>query len=302
MTLRFANALTLLAVLTWHSVARAGVCRIEATGSEALGWAEAIASLSELALTEQDCSALRIEVAAGGANVLFTTADGRSAQRMVTVPAELRPSVEALRVRGLDRSAQRAGTSAQASDAERPGVQPPSRPDATALRFALLGGARGSTDLVSPQIVLAASYGLGSFELGVTLSGEPQYFDQPDRRQDSREGGAAALSVQAGTRVVEGAFDLFAGGRTGIGYLITLESRDIGVCPNIIGGACEDYFKDKRTAEWRVGGYAGLAVPHASTLRFRSELSAELAVPGARESPITPGWALSVLLGVELAP
>lgn len=98
MTLRFANAVTLLAMLTWHSMARAEVCRIEATGVDTSPWGDAIASLSDLALTEHDCSSLRIDVAAGRANVLFTTSDGRNAQRAIAMPAELRPTVEALRV------------------------------------------------------------------------------------------------------------------------------------------------------------------------------------------------------------
>jgi hypothetical protein len=244
---------------------------------------------------------LSVNVEFLSAFALIVGAVGPSAACAEVCLGELGPAFAALHVQVADDSAPPSVSAPQSMDGERPGAPPSQQPNTSAMRYALLAGARaGASNLISPQLVLAVTYGLGALELGATLGIEPLYIDVPDRILESQQGGAVPLSVQAGGRFVEGVFDLFAGGRTGLAHVFTLKERDVTVCNGV--GDCGEYFDDKRIFEWRLGGYAGFAVPHDAAIRFRSEIGFDVALPSADERPLTPLWGLNALIGIELAP
>lgn len=101
----------LAAALSLPSIARAAPCSIDAALGDAPAWTDAALGLSELALTDADCVSVRIELAPPGARVLFTTKDGRTAERYVATPEELQPTVGALRVQAPGRSRRARATS-----------------------------------------------------------------------------------------------------------------------------------------------------------------------------------------------
>jgi hypothetical protein len=289
--------LLLAAVLLAHATARADACRIEASGTDSAEWSAATASLDELALTDRDCVRVRIDITADQARVVFTTADGRRAERIVTTPADLRPTINALRVQGPDAAAP------QAAAATEPSPPPaPRRSNYTGLRLALLTGVRGGAEsLVSPLLTGEVSFGWRRLELGASLSAEVQYFDMTGQRSPDRESGAAVLAANGGIRQPSGSFDLRAGGRVAYALLLSVDS-EARACP--LGEICPFPGYDERSGEWRLGAYVGFAVPRSSMLRFRTELATDFALPPANDGvlPLTPPWALCLLLGIEVAP
>jgi hypothetical protein len=304
----------LVAALSLPSEAHAAPCSIEAAFDGAAfdgttGWSEAAAALSELALTDADCVRLRIEPASGGARVLFTTEDGRTAERYVATPEELRPTVDALRVQAPAAAPEPAPTPQPAAaqgklePASTPQPEPQERAndDDAPIRFGLFTGARGGADsLVSPLLSMAVSLTFRHLELGATLSSEFQYVDVQGMRPSARQTGTAALGLHAGARSPWGRADVLAGGRAAIATLLTREHE---VCaPD--SSPCPFGNEDERTTEWRFGAYAGFAIPRDSSLRFRTEIGGELATPGPGPGtlPLTPSWALSAVIGIELEP
>jgi hypothetical protein len=294
--------LALLAVIaTATEAARAQSCRIEASGAQDGEWSAATASLQELALSERECTEVRIHVAAGQAQVHFTTADGRSAERIVTTPADLRATVNALRVQGPAAAAPEAPVKPASAAVPTPTAPMQSAPNPTHLRFALLAGVRGAEELASPLLTGEVALGLGIFELGAALAAEVQYFDMAGMRSPDRQSGAAAFSLHAGVRQPSGSFDLRAGVRGTFALLLTV-NHESQSCP--VGVICDFLLEDERADEWRLGLYTGFVVPRASSLRFRTDLGLDVVTPAADERalPLTPSLGMSLVLGIEVAP
>ncbi len=300
--------LVLAAALSLPSGAHAAPCAIDARFDEAPAWSEAAAALSSLGLTDADCIRLRIEPSRGGARLLFTTQAGRTAERYVATPQELKPTVAALRVQAPAAPPEQAQPPQPAARAQReaptapqPAPKEHAGADDAPIRFALFTGARGGADsLISPLLSTALTLTFGHLELGATLSSELRYFDAQGKRPADRQTSTAALGIHAGARSPWGAADVLAGGRAGIATLLTRD-RESGACtPD--PASCPFGDEDARTFEWRFGAYAGFAVPREASLRFRTELGAELATPGPASGslPLTPSWALSALVGLEL--
>jgi len=303
----------LAATLSWAGTAHAAPCSIDAAFDDASGsssklWADAAAALSELELTDADCVGLRIEAAAGGARVLFTTKDGRTAERYVAAPEELKPTVGALRVQAPSPvpsppPAPQAAATPKPAPTSTPQPESNTSSDESPLRFALFTGARGGADsLVSPLLSTALSFTWRHMELGATLSSELQYIDVQGMRPADRQSSTAALGIHAGARSPWGAADVLAGGRAAIATLLTRDHESGACTPD--PASCPYGEEDERVTEWRFGAYAGFAIPRRATLRFRTELGAELATPGPASGtlPLTPSWALCALFGLELEP
>jgi len=305
----------LVAALSLPRAAHAAPCSIDADFDGAAvdgvtGWSEAATALSELALTDDDCVSLRIEPSSGGARVLFTTKDGRTAERYVATPEELKPTVDALRVQAPaaapEPAPQPTAAPAEPVPASTPQPEPAERAndDDAPIRFALFTGARGGADsLVSPLLSTALSLTFRHLELGATLSSELQYVDVQGMRPADRQTSTAALGLHAGARSPWGAADVLAGGRVAIATLLTRD-HESRVCPPDMMASCPLGEEDERVSEWRFGAYAGFAIPRDSSLRFRTEIGGELATPGPGTGtlPLTPSWALSALVGLELEP
>jgi hypothetical protein len=290
------------------ATAHADACRIETSGASSPEWSNARASLAELALTDRDCVSVRIQITEDQARVLFTTADGRSAERIVATPAELRATIDALRVQGpaprVDRevSAQAAARPAARVKAVAQRSASDDGPDHRRLRLALLTGARGGGDsLVSPVLGGALSLGWGMLELGAMINAEVQYYEVQGGQPGDQRASAAVFGVQAGLRQPIAALDVLAGGRAALAFVMS-RNHDAQACPVTKG--CPFPVEDDRTGEWRAGAYLGLSVPRAATLRFRTEVSAEVITPSALDGSLahTPSWALAALVGLEVAP
>lgn len=301
----------LAAALSLPSAAHAAPCSIDAAFDGAPAWNAAAAALTALALTDADCVSLRIEPSSGGARVLFTTKDGRTAERYVATPEELKPTVDALRVQAPaptpePEPAPQPAAPAKPEPASTPQPEAAERAndDDAPIRFALFTGARGGADsLVSPLLSTALSLTFRHLELGVTLSSELQYVDVQGMRPADRQTSTAALGLHAGARSPWGAADVLAGGRVAIATLLTRD-HESRVCPPDSMASCPLGEEDERVSEWRFGAYAGFAIPRDSSLRFRTEIGGELATPGPGTGtlPLTPSWALSALVGLELEP
>src|SRR5262245_38480499 len=88
------------ALLGSPGVARADGCRIEAVGAASAEWSAAREQPAQRGLTERDCVRIEIVVGDAQARVLFVAPDGRIAERVIEEPAELMPTIDALRVQG----------------------------------------------------------------------------------------------------------------------------------------------------------------------------------------------------------
>jgi hypothetical protein len=290
------------AALVVPAAARADACRIETSGVESPEWSAATASLVELALTDRDCVRVQLELSGDRARVLFTTPDGRTAQRFVATPSELRPTIDALRVQGPAAPEPAAPPQARTPEQPAPSVEPAAAARDSDLRLALLAGLRGDPgSLVSPALTGELSIGAGILELGASLSAEIQYFDVTGTGNPERQGSAAVLAAQAGVRVPSGSFDWRVGARIAFAPLLTV-NHDTQACP--VGTVCPFPREDERTSEWRFGAYAGLSVPNDSVVRFRTELGLDVVTPDPGDSSLalTPAGAISALLGLEVAP
>ena len=283
--------------------AHAAPCRVEISGAESPAWRAAAASLDNLALSDRDCLSLRIEITDEGARVVLTTADGRKAERSVLTASDLRPTISALRVHGPAAPEPQEPTPQLAVNKP----EPPAREDRRALnptnlRLALLTGLRGGANsLASPLLMGELALGIGRLELGALLAAEVQYLDLAGTRSADRQSGAATLGLSVGIRQPVASIDLRAGAHAAYARLLTV-NRETETC--LDGRVCPDPSQDDRTHEWRLGAYAGFVVPRAGTLRFRTDLALDLALPAPSHGdlPVTPGWALSLLLGLEAAP
>jgi len=284
------------------AAARAQDCRVESAGAQTPAWQTATESLAGFALSDRDCLRVRIVIEGEGARVLFTTPDGRSAERFVAAPSELRATVEALRVQGPAATTPQASEPAAAQTPAAPIAATPSPAPSSGLGLALLGGFRGGPEsLLSPLIIGELSLSFGILELGASLAAEIQYFDVTGSHDPARQGSAAALGLHAGVRQPVGSVALRAGARIAFASLLTVNS-DSQACQ--VGMMCFIPEHDERASEWRLGAYAGIVVPRASTLRLRADVAADLITPTApsQEVALTPSPALSAVLGLEVAP
>jgi hypothetical protein len=293
------------AALALPAAASAEPCAIEMTGADSAEWVAASESLAELALTERDCLRVHIEIAAGQARVRFITGDGRSAERSIHTPSELRPTIDALRVQA-PAAAEPAPSKPPApapitTTPSQPAKTSPARANASDVRVALLLGVRGDDVLAGPLLMGDLSLGSGLFEFGGSLSAEVQYGGVTDVRSPERQGSAAAFSVHGGVRAPAGSFDLRTGGRVTFAPLLTV-NHDVQACPP--GMTCPFQNVDDRTSEWRFGAYAGFAVPRSALFRFRAELGADVVAPAPADGDLalTPAAALFGLVGLEVAP
>jgi hypothetical protein len=273
-------------------------CRVELAGADSAAWRAAAAALE---LAADDCARVDVAVGESGARLTFTTRDGRSAERTLVDPAELGSTVAALRVTVPEPppSAPESSKEAPAARATMPAREPTTAPDAlepessdAGAIFALSSGTRGGGNaLFSPVLGASASLMLDRWELGVTGAFEFQYFDLASHSAADRRSSAVALGVMVGRREPISGFALLYGARLSVVALLH-EDRDHG------------------QAEGRAGAFAGVALPRTGGVRFRADLGADVvgAHPGFSEEtpvgesrgPITPEWAVTGLIGVEI--
>ncbi len=296
MCVRFVLSGLVLLVLTARAAAcRAEPCRIDVVGLDA-EWQEPVQRLRERALTHEHCARVQLEAIGLGVRLMFVTHDGRYAERLLTTASELSPTVDALLVTGDDArvAVQRRASEPALSRAERPTPRgaPRSAGSQAALAIGLQGGLRaGAESLASPLVSGGAALLMGRWELGVLGVYEFHYARLGGDTSTDRGARALALAVSAGRREPLGPAVLLAGGRV---FVAALEYRDV---------------QNDSHAEGRAGAYVGVTWPRRDPWRLRAELAADFVAAGALrddgpagQAPpsITPAWALTLLVGVEM--
>lgn len=293
-----------------------------------------------------DCRRIEVVVVRGAATLTYVTRDGRSAVRSLRGPSELEPTVLALgvttpepeRLGGTDgRTRPRevspsprsgdpqdprperpplrlASTSNPESDVGDSGAQvtPSSLPSDSKVMFGFGTGLRSGTRLLSPLITGTAALAIQDWELAVQGRYEAHYMYLKDEHADGSDPererpGTAGLGagVMVGRRQPLGN-TLLVGGA-----LVNVTSLHDGVDDEDDEAPTDEATKKANgesngRAEARVGAYAGFVFPRRSSVRFRSELAAEV-VPhsiGASETrsdgiPMMPWWAVCFTLGME---
>jgi hypothetical protein len=141
---------------------------------------------------------------------------------------------------------------------------------------------------------------LRRWELGVLTAFELQYFDLNETNAPSnREASAIVVGVNVGRREPVGSIAVLGGGRASIAALFHEPTQE-------------------SLAETRIGAYLGASFPRRASTRFRAEIGAEIVASGSSgeqaasgpanvplagppdDGAITPWWAVSVLLAVEM--
>lgn len=266
--------------------------------------------------TGSDCSRIGLRVEGQRGHVVFSTMDGRSAERKIGSPSELEPTVRALDTIGpafekrttpapeaslkeQSESAPPAPTTLEAresTDAE--GARASSAALAqelarTSIRYgALAGGRVGGGGLATPVIDAYASVGAAKWEVGVLGRWEPHYANLADKDAQPRSG-ALGAGVMVGRRESAGRHVLIVAG----GSLLVAAIHEEGSASKERASATY--------AEGRIGAYLGVIVPRRSTMRFRANLMAE-AVPSkvvkynSDGAPLSQRWGVALMMGVEL--
>ncbi|MDF3071114.1 MAG: hypothetical protein K0R38_6715 [Polyangiaceae bacterium] len=279
-------------------VCAAASCPVEFRGVPSEAWLGAGRAIEALTMDPGDCARIELELeqSTDAARLTFVTRDGRRAERRLTHPDELMPTVVALGVRGPTETStpqveDRPMGPARTADAVSPLDSAPSVPsagprEARAL-FALLGGARAGTGrLVSPVIGGAAAIALDRWELGLHLAIELQYFDLRLSEPDGPSS-AASVGVTVGRREPIADVELLFGARSMVAAVNDESVKDSG---------------ERGRAELRVGAYLGGVWPRARSPRFRADLALDVVPHGSLGSigtRVTPWLAVSALVGVE---
>ena len=291
-------------------------------------WQEAIrevrAWLSDPSRRDIDCGG--IEVRAGGlpTSVVFTTTDGRRAQRPIPSPDQLLAVVEALTTTVPE--------SSPTSLAPDPGVEATAKPDSID-RPTPAARASGSSDKVPTRIVIdgrlgtrvlqptpcssssgttcafaALSLGVGvglsagPWELGVAGESEPIHATLSGVPPSGFTMSAYAVGLWAGRRAAIGSVDAVAGATAAI--VLTNESNEDSNGQQQ-GSQNQDALFH---AEPRVGVYAGLVVPCRSHLCVRPQLAFDVMAShiGSTYSPennfplpALPWWSAAASVGVD---
>lgn len=270
-------------------------------------WRRAVLALRS-ALAVEDCALVQLEVTQHGAHLMFITRDGRRAERDLLTPDELRPTVVALLVtvpaHDTVTSAETPPTHETLRDGpapserdtlddrialppqpppahgqEPPQIQEPTRGEFGTI-FSVQAGARGGARaLFSPVLSGSGSLVLDRWELGITSAVEFQYFDLKGHTE-SRRSSAVLAGVLVGYREPLGGVDLLVGARLSFAALLHAETN-------------------RGEAEARGGFFVGAAFPRTARTRYRIDIGAD-ARTDQGDTPITPGWAVSSMLGIEI--
>lgn len=296
------GAVTLCGLLLSSHAALAAPCEVRLAGLGNADWQRAVDALgARLAdQSDGDCASIVVSVDGGAARVLYTTRDGRTAERTLANPEELRPTVEALLITGSAGAppgeAPHASPAAQERTAPAPAVvvvkSPPPAPHPI---FGVGAGARvGDHKLATPLMEVAGSLAITDWELAVLGRWEPGYHALDDNPEGRRSSGFSA-GVAIGRR------DPLSSGIAVLwGADVMLASLDDDSSERLQQGHVGH-------AEARVGGYVGAVVPRDSSPRFRATLGADVLPTqiGSPEKdpagqPLTPWIAATLVLGMEI--
>jgi hypothetical protein len=301
-------------------------------------WQEAIRELRtrlrQAAAGDVDCGGIMVRSDGPERLVVFTTRDGRRAERRVTAAGSLLAVVEALQTtlpepaaQSVDSPAPDSAKPAAADQPVRAAAHPPVAAEAAKARFLIegIGGVRvpgpalcsrlpSARTCIFSAVSLGAGVGInvGHWELGVLGQFEPT----PAMLTGAFESGVSmstyALGLRAGRRDPLGPVDVVAGATASIAA--TFMSANANGDNMMTGGTSAGMTGTGSTgqpttvAQPRVGVFVGVIVPRRSRLRLRPELAFDFNPTRIgmddfdRNDPTLPKlswWSTSASLGVE---
>ncbi len=310
-----------LGVLLLAAPARAAPCTITLAGAPTPDWRDAAAHAARTS-PDDDCARIVVDVQSDHALLTFETLDGRSARRIVQQPGDLEATITAVRISGLPPLPQppppqppplqpRTQQTSTPSEPPEPRAAAPGR-SGSELRVpvALLAGLRGGADdLVSPVLNVTGTLVWGRWTLGALLAFDAMYFDL----------GGSPKTTHLSTLAAELTFGL----RTPAGQGLLLVEARAGAAAYVWGRTTEVsaaneerqlIFIDSaaRDVEPRVGLAAGWLTTREPEPRLRLDLAFEIVPDGlsedssipallpATEPNVSPPWAISAAVGLEL--
>jgi hypothetical protein len=311
----------------------ASECEVVLRPAEAeAGWQEAVRDLrswlNESSGRDVDCGGIEVRADGDSTSIVFTTADGRRAERPVPAPAQLLAVVEALTItipeppRQPDPPPALPARSAP-DDRPRAAVRAIASPDAKSTLVLIhgRGGMRlpGAAPCSSSPTAQRCTFGALSFGVGLGINvgyWDLGVFGQYDPTQVLLSGSTPpgfamssyAVGLSAGRRQPVGPLDAIAGATAAIA--VTDESsQDQATQTGGQGGqagAQGGQTGGPSTAEPRVGFFAGFVVPRRGRVRLRPELALDVVASRLGQSyrvdsalPLLPWWSASASVGVE---
>ncbi len=297
---------TLAALSLAGRAALAAPCEVRLAGDVEERWQRAVHDLrAGLEDTRAgDCANIVVTIEAGQARLVYTTRDGRTAERKLARPAELQPTVEALLVTGRTATGPEPPPAApppRIAEPSRPApvvvVSPgPARPTTPKPIVGIgLGTRIGDHKLATPIAELSATLSLTDWELAVLGRWESGYHALDDNPEGRRASGLSA-GVAIGRRDPVGGIAVVWGTDVILASLDDESSERVQQGQGHVGHA-----------EARIGGYVGAVVPRGTSPRFRATLGADVLPTqlGQPEKdpagqPLTPWLAATLVLGMEI--
>jgi hypothetical protein len=274
----------------------ATTCAVRVTPGGTPGW-QAAADRLQAALSgpgaRGDCETVEVKVRDGGAELVFTTRDGRRAVRELAAPSELGPTVQMLSVTGPAPPSPAPVAVERDVSVATPRVIVVPNERARVLYGGGVGVRAGADTLVSPLLRAFGSMALGRWELGVLAQWEIRYNQIANPHPGAQPAWALAGSVRAARRQpLSRAMSLLAGADLTIAALDEESS---------------EHSENEGRAEARVGAFVGAVLPRDTPTRWRAIVGADFAPSHFGKSstntdgvPLLPWWALTLTVGVEL--
>lgn len=281
--------------------AQTAACPVHLTGVDSTPWRAATHDLADLDFRHSDCARIEVHVTPKGTQLSLTTEDGRVAVRTLEDPEQLRPTVEALLVAdsfppqpapetarpspAQPEKLAEVSSPETAGDAERPAVGAAHGRAAFALQAGARGGGQfenGVADsmMFSPVLLGSAWMGRPPWELGLLGAFEFQYFEARARGSAKRKASSVSVGIAVGRRDAFSALDVMTNLRLSFATL--------------------EHEAEAGAGELRTGAAVGVNYPRHRPVRWRADLGIDLVAGSHFDPPLSPQWALSALLGVEL--
>lgn len=278
---------------------------MQVEGPEAEGWKAAASELeAELAAQRisSTCRLITLFASHGRAQLVFSTQEGRSAERVLDEPIELVPTIQALSVALLPAKPEPKSEPATIQTTPAAQAPPPAAKSAPSLSneagpnpyalFPLFGvsvGFRtGAGRLISPTAGGSLAIAIAPWELGMFARIEAHYVDPTGQTANRPDASGVALGLNFGPRMSAGRLVIRAGGSL------------------MLAALREDGGDEFGRAEVRLGVYLGIVYPSQSKLRFRLELAPELVPYNMNRSQQNdagewslPWWAVGLAAGAE---
>lgn len=272
----------------------ARTCKVRLVPRQNSAWqraADRLESVLAAPKADGDCESVLIDVHDDGAELVYTTRDGRRAVRRLAQPSELEPTVEMLSVTGPAPASARVAVEPDRAAAPQPKVV--AQTEHSRILFGGSLGARAGADaLATPLLRAFGSIGLGHWELGVLGQWEMGYREMVEHPARARRASGFSGGITAARRQPLGEnVALLVGGSL---VLAALDEESA------------EHSATEGRAEGRIGGFVGAIFPRRARTRLRATLGADFSPSHFGKSPtntqgvpLLPWWAATLTAGVE---